>query len=51
MELEDRFVGSLLGVLVGDSLEPIEVSNPTIAKRYGRVTDHLPNRHGIGIHR
>jgi poly(ADP-ribose) glycohydrolase ARH3 len=51
-DLEDRFVGSLLGVLVGDSLgAPIEGFEPEeIAKRYGRVVDHLPNRYGLGTY-
>src|SRR3954462_3079857 len=49
---EDRFVGSLLGVLVGDSLgAPIEGFEPhEIARRYGSVTDHLPNRYGMGTY-
>jgi ADP-ribosylglycohydrolase len=52
IELKDRFVGSLLGVLVGDSLgAPIEGFEPEeIAKRYGRVTEHLPNRYGMGAY-
>jgi len=51
-DIEDRFVGSLLGVLVGDSLgAPIEGFEPEeIAKRYGRVVDHLPNRYGLGTY-
>jgi poly(ADP-ribose) glycohydrolase ARH3 len=51
-DIEDRFVGSLLGVLVGDSLgAPIEGFEPVeIAMRYGRVVDHLPNRYGLGTY-
>jgi poly(ADP-ribose) glycohydrolase ARH3 len=51
-DTEDRFVGSLLGVLVGDSLgAPVEGFEPAeIARRYGRVVDHLPNRYGLGAY-
>lgn len=51
-DIEDRYVGSLLGVLVGDSLgAPIEGFEPEeIARRYGRVVDHLPNRYGLGTY-
>jgi len=49
-DVEDSFVGSLLGVLVGDSLgAPIEgLDTEEIAKQYGRVVDHLPSRYGLG---
>jgi ADP-ribosylglycohydrolase len=52
IDAEDRFVGSLLGVLVGDSLgAPIEGFEPDeIVRRYGSVTDHLPNRYGTGTY-
>jgi len=49
-DLEDRFVGSLLGVVIGDSLgAPIEgFDSKEVARQYGRVVDHLPNRYGLG---
>jgi poly(ADP-ribose) glycohydrolase ARH3 len=52
IDLEDRFVGSLLGVLVGDSLgAPLEGFEPEeIIRRYTSVTDHLPNRYGLGTY-
>lgn len=48
----DQFSGSLLGVLVGDSLgAPLEGYEPEqIASAYGQVVDHLPNRYGLGAY-